>query len=155
MVLSARARIDCGMVSPSVFAVVRLTTRSKRFGCSTGNSAGDAPFRLTQEWPFALEYFSPTKSKEIRLEACVPLFANERVWAPDKKWANGVISEVASAPKGKFNDLCDTASAALINMRDHGLLSLGEEFRREERRKLVYRGSRERGPSVWELYEGP
>jgi phage terminase large subunit-like protein len=111
--------------------------------------------RLTQEWPFALEYFAPTKSKEIRLEACVPLFANERVWAPDKKWSNGVISEVASAPKGKFNDLCDTASAALIHMRDHGLLSLGEEFRREERRKLVYRGSRERGPSVWELYEGP
>jgi hypothetical protein len=55
--------------------------------------------RLTQEWPFALEYFSPTKSKEIRLEACVPLFTNERAWAPDKKWANGVISEVASAPR--------------------------------------------------------
>ena len=51
--------------------------------------------RLTMEWPFALEYFSPTKSKEIRLEACVPLFTNERVWAPDKNWANGVISEVA------------------------------------------------------------
>ena len=44
-----------------------------------------------------------------------------------------MISEVASAPKGRFNDLCDTVSAALINMRDHGLLSLGEEFRREER----------------------
>jgi hypothetical protein len=72
----------------------------------------------------------------------------------DKKWANGVISEVASAPKGKFNDLCDTASAALSHMRDHGLLSLGEEFRREERRKLVYRSSRDRGPSVRELYEG-
>jgi predicted phage terminase large subunit-like protein len=111
--------------------------------------------RLTQEWPFALEYFSPVKSKEIRLEACVPLFANERVWAPDIKWADTVISEVASAPRGKYNDLCDTVSAALINMRDHGLLSLGEEFRREERRKLVYRGSRERGPSVWDLYEGP
>jgi hypothetical protein len=54
----------------------------------------------------------------------VPLFANERVWAPDKKWANSVISEVASAPKGQFNDLCDTASAALTRMRDHGLLSL-------------------------------
>jgi phage terminase large subunit-like protein len=109
--------------------------------------------RLTQEWLFALEYFSPTKSKEIRLEACVPLFTNERVWAPDKKWANGVISEVASAPRGKYNDLCDTASAALTHMRDHGLLSLGEEFRRDERRKLVFRG-RERRASIGELYEG-
>src|SRR5580704_4977054 len=58
-----------------------------------------------------------------------------------------------SAPKGKFNDLCDTASAALIHMRDHGLLSLGEEFKRDERRKLVFRG-RERRPSIGELYEG-
>jgi phage terminase large subunit-like protein len=111
--------------------------------------------RLTQEWPFALEYFSPVRSKEIRLEACVPLFTNERVWAPDIKWAETVISEVASAPKGRFNDLCDTVSAALINMRDHGLLSLGEEFRRAERRKLVYRGTKERGgTSVREMYEG-
>ena len=51
--------------------------------------------RLTQEWPFGLEYFSPVKSKEIRLETCVPLFTNEHVWAPDKKWADTVISEVA------------------------------------------------------------
>jgi hypothetical protein len=38
-------------------------------------------------------------------------------------------------------------------MRDHGLLSLGEEFRRDERRKLVF-PSRERRPSIGELYEG-
>ena len=73
--------------------------------------------------------------------------------AGDKKWANGVISEVASAPKGQFNDLCDTASAALIHLRDHDLLSLGEEFRREERSKLVFR-SREQRPSIRELYKG-
>src|SRR5437764_5821145 len=54
--------------------------------------------RLTQEWPFDLQYFAPVKSKEIRLEACVPLFANERVWAPHIKWAETVINEVASAP---------------------------------------------------------
>jgi hypothetical protein len=48
---------------------------------------------------------------------------------------------------------CDTASAALSHMRDHGLLSLGEEFRRDERRKLVVRG-RERRASIGELYEG-
>src|SRR5207248_864476 len=87
--------------------------------------------RLTQEWPFALQYFAPVKSKDIRLEACVPLFTNERVWAPDKDWAETVVAEIASAPRGKYNDLCDTVSAALLHSRDHGLLSLGEEFRRE------------------------
>jgi hypothetical protein len=39
-------------------------------------------------------------------------------------------------------------------MRDHGLLSLGEEYRRDERRELVFRG-RERRASVGELYERP
>ena len=110
--------------------------------------------RLTQEWPFDLQYFSPVKSKEIRLEACVPLFANERVWAPDIKWAETVINEVASAPRGKYNDLCDTASAALLYLRDNNMLSLGDEFRREERRKLVFRGNKERGgTSIRERYE--
>jgi len=110
--------------------------------------------RLTQEWPFDLQYFSPVKSKEIRLEACVPLFANERVWAPDIKWAETVINEVASAPRGKYNDLCDTASAALLYLRDNNMLSLGDEFRREERRKLVFRGKTERGgTSIRERYE--
>jgi hypothetical protein len=60
-----------------------------------------------------------------------PMLTDERVCAPDIKWAETVINEVAIAPRGKYNDLCDTVSAALINMPDHGLLSLEEEFRRE------------------------
>jgi hypothetical protein len=39
-------------------------------------------------------------------------------------------------------------------MRDHGLLSLGEEYRRDERMELVFRG-RERRASVGELDERP
>jgi hypothetical protein len=43
---SARARIDCGTVSPSALAVLRLTTISNVVGCSTGRSAGLAPLRI-------------------------------------------------------------------------------------------------------------
>ena len=43
---SARARIVCGMVRPSVFAVFRLITSSNRVGCWTGRSAGLAPLRI-------------------------------------------------------------------------------------------------------------
>jgi hypothetical protein len=35
-----------GIVSPSALAVLRLMTSSKRVGCSTGKSAGLAPFRI-------------------------------------------------------------------------------------------------------------
>src|ERR1700676_4785375 len=46
MTSSARARISGGMVMPSALAVLRLTTRVNRVGCSTGRSAGLAPFRI-------------------------------------------------------------------------------------------------------------
>src|SRR5689334_2895105 len=35
-----------GTVRPSVFAVLRLTTNSNLFGCSTGRSPGFAPMRI-------------------------------------------------------------------------------------------------------------
>ena len=43
---SARTRKDSGTVSPSAFAVVRLTMRSNLMGCSTGRSAGFAPRKI-------------------------------------------------------------------------------------------------------------
>src|SRR5262245_6120473 len=43
---SARSRNDSGIVRPSAFAVVRLTTRSYLVGCSTGRSPGFAPSRI-------------------------------------------------------------------------------------------------------------
>jgi hypothetical protein len=42
----ARNRIDWGMASPSAFAVLRLMRSSNLVGCSTGRSAGLAPFNI-------------------------------------------------------------------------------------------------------------
>ena len=46
MTSSARARINGGIVRPSARAVLRLTTSSSLLACSTGRSAGLAPFRI-------------------------------------------------------------------------------------------------------------
>jgi hypothetical protein len=46
MTSSATASTDGGIVRPSAFAVLRLMTRSNLVGCSTGRSAGLAPFRI-------------------------------------------------------------------------------------------------------------
>jgi len=43
---SARARSDCGMVSPIALAARMLMTSSNVAGCSTGRSAGLAPLRM-------------------------------------------------------------------------------------------------------------
>lgn len=106
--------------------------------------------RLTAEWPARLEYFNPgggrstgiigARDKTARLHACVGLFTNERVWAPNKHWADLVIEEVVDQPKAAFNDLADTVAQALLYFRASGLLTLGEEHSRDKRRSLIYRG---------------
>ena len=46
MISSARTNRDWGIVSPRAFAVFKLMTSSNFVGCSTGRSAGLAPFRI-------------------------------------------------------------------------------------------------------------
>src|SRR4029453_13184011 len=46
MISSARRRTDGGIVRPSALAVFRLMTSSNLVGCSTGKSAGFAPFKI-------------------------------------------------------------------------------------------------------------
>jgi len=55
---SARRRSDCGSVRPRAFAVLRLITRSNFVGCSTGRSAGFAPFRILSTYVAARRKFS-------------------------------------------------------------------------------------------------
>ena len=43
---SARSKTDCGIATPSVLAVFMLITISILVGCSTGRSAGFAPFKI-------------------------------------------------------------------------------------------------------------
>src|SRR5436190_1802758 len=45
MISSARRSRESGIVRPSAWAVLRLTTNSNFVGCSTGRSPGLAPFR--------------------------------------------------------------------------------------------------------------
>src|SRR5262249_53735071 len=57
---SARASRDCGMVSPSAFAVFRLMTSSNLVGRSTGRSAGLAPLRILSTYVAARRKLSAT-----------------------------------------------------------------------------------------------
>ena len=58
MTLSARYSTDCGIVRLSAFAVFRLMTNSNFVGCSTGNSAGWAPFRILSTYVAARRHIS-------------------------------------------------------------------------------------------------
>jgi phage terminase large subunit-like protein len=109
--------------------------------------------RIMSEWPYRLQYFDPRGrgDKAMRLEACVPLFTQELVWAPNKSWSETVIDEVSTAPRGQFNDLADCVSMGLLHYRNSGMLSTKVEHRREYHRARVFKG---RGFSAAELIEG-
>lgn len=107
--------------------------------------------RITREWPYQLAYTDPTRkgSKTLRLEACVNMFINGLIWAPNLDYAQMVIEEVCSAPYATFDDLMDTATAALRHVRDNGLLLTGPEHRIEEVARTAFKG---RQFSVTELF---
>lgn len=101
---------------------------------------------LTESGPaFRLDFWDPTGrgDKAARLNSTAPLFTNDLIWAPDKRWADMVIDEVCSqTPDGRAreNDLSDTVSMALIYLRQYGLLKLKHEFTRQTREAAYFQG---------------
>lgn len=62
------------------------------------------------------------------------------VWAPNTMWAEAVISQVASFPKGKHDDLVDSTSQALNHLRMLGMLKRNEEWAAEIEAGTQYQG---------------
>jgi hypothetical protein len=55
------------------------------------------------------------------------LFAEGIIHAPGTQWAEQVIRQVSTFPRGKNDDLVDTVSMALRHLRDLGLLTRSPE----------------------------
>lgn len=92
-----------------------------------GRDLSDEIRRLLRDGESALHLVQPVGDKLARLTSVEPLFADGMIYAPDKAWAEMVISEMTSFPRGKHDDLVDTCSMALLWMRKSGLLLLGTE----------------------------
>jgi predicted phage terminase large subunit-like protein len=68
------------------------------------------------------------QDKVARLYSVQHLFAEGMIYAPDKSWADAVITQVGTFPKGKHDDLVDTVSMALRHLRKIGVLIRGPEW---------------------------
>jgi len=68
--------------------------------------------------------FTPSKGNDkiARLNAISDVFRSKRVWAPDTRWAEEVIEEVASFPNGRNDDYVDTVSQAINRIRKGGMV---------------------------------
>lgn len=108
--------------------------------------------RLVRDGSWSCQLEKVRGDKVARAHACVPTFAAHQVWAPARniggdvvflKWAQAVIDECASLPRGAHDDLADTATQAINHMRRSGLLVTRDERTQELHRRLAPPGVRD------------
>lgn len=90
-----------------------------------------------------VQEYTPSKGndKVARLNSVADLFASGRVWAPETRWAEEVMEEIASFPSGEHDDLVDSTSQALLRFRRGGFIRLDsdeEDEPRQFRRRVPY-----------------
>ena len=73
----------------------------------------------------AVSDFTPTRGNDkiSRMNAVTDIFASGRVWAPNTRWADEVIEEVAAFPAGQHDDFCDVVSMTMARFRKGGFIS--------------------------------
>ena len=73
--------------------------------------------------------FTPSRGndKRVRVNAVADMFSSGMVWAPETRWAQEVIDQVAEFPNGEFDDIVDTVSQALMRIRQGGLIRLASD----------------------------
>lgn len=97
-----------------------------------------------------VELVNPTRQgdKVARAHSIVHLFSEGMIYAPFdasapvpdfKVWADQVISQCASFPKGSHDDLVDSVTMALRYLRDMGFVLRKEEHEFEVDEKMAYR----------------
>ncbi len=106
---------------------------------ASGISVAQELRRLYVNEGFAVQLSDPrSMDKLARLFSVQHIFEEGIIYAPDKQWAEMVITQVGQFPKGKHDDLVDTCSQVLRHLRDIGLLVRGAERIEDIERMKIY-----------------
>jgi len=76
-----------------------------------------------------VQEFTPSKGNDkiSRLNSVSDMFSSGIVWAPQTRWAEELVEEVAAFPAGAHDDLVDAMTLALMRFRQGGFLRLGSD----------------------------
>ena len=111
---------------------------------AAGISVAQEIRRLYNNENFSVQLQDPkSQDKLSRLYSVQHLFAEGIIYAPDRTWADMVITQVGQFPKGKHDDLVDTVSQALRHLRELGLLVRAPERIAELESMKSYPGGRQ------------
>lgn len=98
--------------------------------------------RLHSAEPWQVILSNPEGDKVARAYAVQSIFSQGLVYAPDKEWAEMVIKEAETFPKGT-RDLVDSTTQAIKWLRERGLLIRKEEYLANELEKARHRPQQE------------
>jgi predicted phage terminase large subunit-like protein len=90
-------------------------------------SAGVAIYQELRRMGLPVQEYTPhrgTGDKMARLNSVADILASGMVWAPERRWAEEVIEEIAAFPFGSNDDLVDSTVMALLRFRQGGFLTL-------------------------------
>jgi predicted phage terminase large subunit-like protein len=109
---------------------------------AAGHSVAQEMRRLFNHEDWGVQLVDPKGIDKLsRLYAIQHLFAEGLIYAPDRQWADMVIGQVATFPKGKHDDLVDTVSMALSHLRQTGIIIRGPEFTADVEDQMTFKGS--------------
>ena len=96
---------------------------------ASGITVADEIKRLYKVASWDVELINPgAVDKVARTYAVQPVFTNGQVFAPDKSWADHLITQFEVFPKGKSDDGVDSSTQALRWLRERKLLERQEEI---------------------------
>ena len=136
-----RARANYGLVewvmdSCARFNVHALLVESKASGLSVAQEIK----RLMKTADYSVHLIDPGRlDKTARAYAVSPSFTGGQVYAPDREWADKVITECEQFPKGAHDDLVDSTTQALKYLRERGLLKRSDEVIAEISDRATYK----------------
>jgi len=85
--------------------------------------------RLNRTNTWGVELVNPgSLDKVARAYAVQPTFSNGVVYAPDRDWADKVITQCESFPKVKHDDLVDSMTQAIKYLRERNMIRRPEEI---------------------------
>lgn len=130
---TARQRENWGLVEWIAYAAKtynasRIIIEAKANGITVAQELK----RIYKASPWDVEMVNPGAiDKVARCYAIQPIFTNSQVFAPDKSWADHLISEVEVFPKGRRDDGVDSMTQALRWLREKNMLQRQEEIAAE------------------------
>ena len=78
--------------------------------------------------PWGVHLVKVKGDKVARALAAQATFSQRLVYAPERDWSQMVIDELATFPKGRFDDLVDSTTQAILFLRSTGFARTDAEI---------------------------